>query len=119
MLGDLCLPLSLFCVGAFLFQHSLISCHWLKFLAALILRAFYGPFFAAVYSYALPLKPRLAKQCVIMAAQPTAVACFQLALAAGIGPGSASTLIFWTTLLTFPILICWVENLNGLNLFVE
>lgn len=38
MLGDLCLPLSLFCVGAFLSQHSFVSCHWLKFLAALIPR---------------------------------------------------------------------------------
>ena len=28
MLGDLCLPLSLYCVGAFLSQHSFISCHW-------------------------------------------------------------------------------------------
>lgn len=119
MLGDLCLPLSLYCVGAFLSQHSLISCHWLKFLAAFILRAFIGPFFATVFAYALPLKPRLARQCVIMATQPTAVACFQLALNAGVGPGSASTLIFWTTLLTVPILICWVEILDGLNLFVE
>lgn len=76
LLGDLCLPLSLFCVGAFLSQHSLISCYWLKFLAAFILRAFIGPFFAAVYSYALHLKPKLAKQCVIMTTQPTAVACF-------------------------------------------
>lgn len=119
LLGDLCLPMALFCVGAFLSEHSLISCHWLKFLVGLILRAFIGPCFAAIYAYALRLKPRLARQCVIMAAQPTAVASYQLSLAAGIGTGSASTLIFWTTLLTVPILIVWIEILNGLNLFVE
>ena len=118
-MGDLCLPLALFCVGAFLSEHSLISCHWLKFVVSLILRAFIGPCFAAIYSYALRLSPRLARQCVIMAAQPTAVASYQLSLAAGIGTGSASTLIFWTTLLTVPILIVWIEILNGLNLFVE
>lgn len=119
LLGDLCLPLALFCVGAFLSQHSLISCHWLKFVAGMILRAFIGPFFACVYAYALGLNNRLARQCVIMAAQPTAVASYQLSLAAGIGTGSASTLVFWTTLLTVPILIVWIEILNSLNLFVE
>lgn len=44
---------------------------------------------------------------------------FQLALATVIGTGSASTQIFWTTLLTLSILIVWTEILNGLNLFIQ
>ena len=119
ILGDLCLPISLFCVGAFLSEHSLISCHWLKFITALVIRIFIGPAFAAVYSYLLKLPARLARQCVIIASQPTAVACFQLALNAGVGPGAASTMIFWTTILTVPTLIVWTLIMDSLHLFEE
>ena len=119
MLGDMCLAYSLFCVGAFLSQHSFMSCHWLKFVTALVVRLFIGPIIAGIYSWALGLSPRLARQCIIIAAQPTAVACFTLTDSAGVGSGAASTMIFWSTALTVPALIVWFTVLNALHLFEE
>lgn len=119
LLGDTCLPLALFCIGAFLAEHSIISCPIPQFLLCMVLRIFIGPFFGCVFSYVLKLPPRLARQCVIMTAQPSAVSCYTLADAAHIGAGASSTMVFWSTLFTVPALIIWLTIMDKLHLFVE
>lgn len=119
LLGDTCLPLSLFCIGAFLAEHSLMSCSWMQFIICLLMRMFIGPFFGCLFSYFLKLPHKLARQCVIMATQPTAVACYTLADAANVGAGAASTMIFWSTALTVPTLIIWITIMDKLKLFIE
>jgi len=118
-MGDTALPLALFGVGVFLAQHSLMSCHWLQFALCAIGRFFVGSTFAAIFCYLLKLPPRLSRQCIIIGAQPTAVATYVLSSSAGIGQNVASTMIFWTTILTVPVIIAWFSILDGLGLFIE
>ena len=117
--GDLVFSLSLLCVGVFLAQHSLLSCHWAQFIFCLITRFFIGSIIAGLFCKALGMAPRLARQCIVIGAQPTAVASYVLSSGAHLGEGVASTLIFWTTILTVPAIIAWFSILDGLNIFVE
>ena len=117
--GDLVFSLSLLCVGVFLAQHSLMSCNWLQFIFCLITRFFIGSIIAGLFCKALGMGPRISRQCMVIGAQPTAVASYVLSSGAHLGEGVASTLIFWTTILTVPVIIVWFSILDGLNIFVE
>ena len=117
--GDLVFSLSLLCVGVFLAQHSLMSCNWVQFIFCLFVRFFVGATIAGLFCEILGTSARIARQCMIIGAQPTAVASFVLATGARIGEGCASTLIFWTTILTVPVIIIWFSLLDALNIFVE
>lgn len=117
--GDMIFALSLVCVGVFLAQHSLISCGWVQFIFCMFVRIFVGPFFALLWCMALKVPPRIARQCIIIGSQPTAVATYTVTSNAHIGEGVASTLIFWTTVLVVPTIIVWFSILDGLKLFVE
>lgn len=119
LLGDTVLPLSLFCIGAFLAEHSIVSCPFPQFIMCLLLRMFLGPFFGLIYSLVLKLPARLARQCVVLTCQPTAVAAYTLSIAAKVGTGASSTMIFWSTALTVPTLIIWITIMDKFNLFVE
>ena len=117
--GDIVLSLSLICVGNFLAQHSLISCHWLQFIFCIIVRFFVGPAIAGVFCYAIGMSPRLSRQCIIIGAQPTAVGSYMLTANSNLGQGVASTLICWTIILSVPAVIVWFSILDGLGIFVE
>ena len=117
--GDVVFSLSLLCVGVFLAQHSLMSCHWTQFICCVIVRFFVGPIIAGLFCAALGMGARQARQCIVIGAQPTAVASYVLTSGAHLGEGVASTLIFWTTILTVPVIIVWFSILDGLGIFVE
>lgn len=119
MMGDVVLPLSLFSVGIFLAQHSFIACHWLKFIVMLLIRHIISPLLAAVFAYLLHFNNKLARQCTLMTASPTAVACYLITSSSGIGTGAASTMIFWTTVLSVPFIIAWIAFLDKFNIFPE
>ena len=119
MMGDVVLPLSLFSVGIFLAQHSFIACHWLKFVVMLLIRHVISPLLAAVFAYLLHFNNKLARQCTLMTASPTAVACYLITSSSGIGTGAASTMIFWTTVLSVPFIIAWIAFLDKFNIFPE
>ena len=118
-MGDIVLALSLLCVGNFLAQHSLMSCSWWQFILCVLTRFFVGPTIAAVFCYALGLDARLSRQCIIIGAQPTAVGCYALTSTSHLGQDVASTCIFWTIVLTVPVVIIWFTILDGLGIFVE
>ena len=117
--GDIVFSLSLICVGVFLAQHSLMSCHWLQFIFCVFVRFFVGSIIAGLYCYAFGMSARISRQCMIIGAQPTAVASYVLSSGAHLGEGVASTLIFWTTVLTVPAIIVWFSILDGLGIYVE
>ena len=119
IMGDVVLPISLFSVGIFLAQHSFIACHWLKFIVMLLIRHVISPLFAGVFAFVLKFNARLSRQCCIMTASPTAVACYLITAQSGIGAGAASTMIFWTTVLSVPFIIGWIAVLDKLQIFVE
>ena len=110
---------SCLCVGAFLAEHSLISCHWLQFVACLIGRHIIMPSFSMLYCKLLKIQPRKAKQCVILMALPSAVASYILSSNCGVGDNVASTMIFWTNIIFLPAIIAWLEILEKLNIFPE
>ena len=118
-LADAVLALSLFCVGGFLSQHSLIACHWLHFLLCVLARHVAFPGFVALVAMAFKLSGRLTRQCVLMAANPSATACYMLAADANVGQGVSSTMIFWTTLFCVPIQVLWLYTFDSLNLFPD
>ncbi|EAY02796.1 Auxin Efflux Carrier family protein [Trichomonas vaginalis G3] len=117
--GDMVFALALVCVGVFLAQHSLISCGWLQFIFCIIVRCFIGPMFAGLWCKALGMSAHVARQCMIIGAQPTAVASYAITSGAHLGEGCASTMIFWTTVLCVPTLIVWFSILDGLKIYVE
>lgn len=119
LIGDCVLAFSLFCVGAFLSQHSLVSCHWSQFLFAMISKLVIIPFITTLLCLAFKLPPRLARQCIILTGQPTAAACFAVTDRAKLGTGVSSTMIFWSTFGFIPLLVLWIFVLDKLNLFVD
>lgn len=119
MLGDCVLSFSLFCVGAFLSQHSLVSCHWSQFLFAMIMKLIVDPFIMILLCLAFKMPPSLSRQCIILCGQPTATACFAVCDNAKLGTGVSSTMIFWSTFGFIPLLVLWIFILDKLNLFVE
>ena len=117
--ADSVLALSLFCVGGFLSQHSLIACHWLHFLICVFSRHIVFPGIVALLSMAFKLTGRLTRQCVLMACNPSATACYILAADAKLGQGVASTMIFWTTLVCVPLQVLWLFVFDSFNLFPD
>lgn len=118
-MGNSVLALCLYCVGGFLSQHSLIACNFINFIFCILARHVLMPTFVALYSYAFHLSGRLSRQCTIMSCLPTATASYIISTNNGIGQGLASTMIFWTTLLSVPFMLLWLFFFNSLNIFPE
>ncbi|OHT13052.1 Auxin Efflux Carrier family protein [Tritrichomonas foetus] len=119
LLGDCVLPFALFNVGAFLSQQSLFACHWLQFVFCAFLRLLVGPFFSLLFCLALKIPNKMARQCIVLTSQQTAVVCFTLTQNAKIGAGVSSTMILWSCVLMVPAIIFWLFILDKLNLFVD
>lgn len=119
LLGDIIVPLCFFSVGVFLAGKSLISRPWYQFLLCLITRIFIGPAFAGLFAYALGMSNRGIRQCIIIGSQPTAVSCFIMCQDANIGSETASTMVFWTSIMCVPVVILWFAILDGLNIAVD
>ena len=119
ILADCVLALSMICVGGFLASHSIISCKWWEFVICLVVRFFIFPFFTLLAALMFKLEASKARICVIMATLPTASAAYMMAQTVGIATGTASTMIFWSLILSVPVVILWFAILDGLNLFVE
>jgi predicted permease len=119
VLSETCLSMSCLCVGAFLAQHSLVACHWVQFVIGLTFRHIVCPALAGVFAKIINVGPTEARQCVIMAALPSAVASYLLSTNAGVGAGVASTMIFWTNVAFLPAIIGWFLVMDKLQLFVE
>jgi predicted permease len=118
-LSGACLPMSCLCIGAFLAEHSLISCHWTEFATSAFTRHIVYPMFAGLFASAFKLTPTEGRQTIIMGTLPSAVACYLLSTNAGIGAGVSSTMIFWSNILFLPATIVWFLVLDALKLFVE
>jgi predicted permease len=118
-MGDAVLGLSLFCVGGFLSQHSLVACGWLHFIGCMLLRHVAVPMLMALFSYVFHASGKLARQCILMACCPSATASYLLSDQAQTGPGVSSTMIFWTTVFVVPCQIAWIWALDALQLFPE
>jgi predicted permease len=118
-LGDAVLALSLFSVGGFLSQQSLIACGWPHFLTALGVRHFVMPFFVALLSAAFHISGKLTRQCILMSCCPSATASYLLTDRANVGTGVASTMIFWSTVFCVPCQLLWYFCLDKLGIFVE
>ena len=112
------LALCLLCVGGFLSQMSIIACPWGQFFFCIFIRHFMMSFMAVVFCKVLNVDHTLAKQCTILASLPTATASFLLAHTNETGPGCASTLIFFSTILCVPAMIAWMSVLDALKVFV-
>jgi len=119
LLANLVLFLSLFCVGCFLSEHSLMSCPWWQFLVCVIVRHILQPVVAGFYSWALNINHTTARQCIIMIALPSAVACYSLSMRTGVGTGCSSTMIFWSTVISIPALVIICSVLDSAKLFPE
>jgi predicted permease len=119
IMGNTVLPICLFSVGIFLSQHRFIACHWAKFLVMVVLRHIVSPILALFFGWVLRFDNRTIRQCGVMSAAPTAVACYLITEAAGIGSGAASTMIFWSTLLSVPAIVGWLALLDSFHLFME
>ena len=118
-LGDSVLAFCLFTVGGFLSEHSLMACGVLHFIVTMLLRMIAFPMVVGLYGYAFQVGPRLAKQCMIVACLPSATASFLLSNENNTGPGVASTMILWSTVVTVPAIIAWLYILEALHIFVE
>lgn len=119
LLGDAILSLSCLCVGGFLAEHSLLSCHWAKFLIAVIVRHILMPAIDIFWCKIFKLSNIESRQIIVMASLPTAVASYLLSANAGVGEGVASTMIFWTNVFFIPVVILWFMVLDKFNLFPE
>jgi predicted permease len=118
-LAGACLPMSCLCIGAFLAEHSLISCPWVQFVLCAVMRHIVYPLFAGLFAWVFKLTPTAGRQTIIMATLPSAVSSYLLSTNAGIGAGVSSTMIFWTNILFLPAIIVWFIVLDGLSIFVE
>ncbi|KAK8866943.1 intracellular auxin transport [Tritrichomonas musculus] len=118
-LGSEVLGICLICVGGFIAQNSIVACNWIKFLVCVFARHVIMPFFTLLFCMAFKMSNRLSRQCVLMSTLPTGTTSFIMSSISGIGPGVSSTMIFWTTLLCIPFLICWIEVLDKLKIFVD
>ena len=117
-MGDVVLPLSLFCVGGFLAQHSIIACHWLEFGGCMIVRHILSPLLVALFATAFKTSGELSRQCIVLTCLPSAIMTYLMAENAGVGAGIASTMIFWSTIAHVPMIIAWLAVLDKLKLFM-
>lgn len=118
-LSDVVLALSLFTVGGFLSQHSLIACSWLQFIFGIILRHLIYPLVMGFYCWVFGISGKLSRQCILMSCLPSATASYLLSDQINAGQGMATTMIFWTTILCVPFQILWYYCLNKFNVFPE
>jgi predicted permease len=118
-LSETTLPMSCLCIGGFLAEHSLISCHWAQFVLCAITRHIVYPVFVGIFAYGLKLDPTASRQSVILATLPSAVASYLLSSNAGVGTGVSSTMIFWTNILFLPAIILAFLLMDALGLFIE
>lgn len=119
LMGQEVLPLSLFCVGGFLAQNSIIACNWIKFILCIIVRHLVMPAIAMFYCWLIHTSNKLTRQCIIMTIIPTGTTSFMLSSKFNMGPGISSTMIFWSTVLNVPFTLLWFAILDNLNLFPE
>lgn len=117
-MGDVVLPLCLFCVGGFLAQHSIIACHWLEFIGCMIVRHILSPLLVALFAAAFKCSGELTRQCIVLTCLPSAIMSYLMAENSGVGAGIASTLIFWSTIAHVPMIIAWLAVLDKLELFM-
>ncbi|OHT02009.1 Auxin Efflux Carrier family protein [Tritrichomonas foetus] len=118
-LGDEVLGICLICVGGFIAQHSIIACHWLKFILCILARHIISPMVTMFFCWVFKMENKLSRQCIVMTILPTGTTSFLMSNLNGIGPGVSSTMIFWSTVLCVPFLIVWILVLDKLNIFVE
>lgn len=118
-LGSEVLGICLICVGGFIAQNSIVACNWIKFIICIFARHVLMPFLTLLFCLAFKLSNRLSRQCVLMSTLPTGTTSFIMSSITGIGPGVSSTMIFWTTLLCIPFIICWIEVLDRLHVFTD
>lgn len=119
LLSQTVLAGSCLCVGSFLAEHSLISCHWLQFVCCMVGRHIIMPAFSILFCKLFKVRGRVAHQCVILLSLPSAVASYILTSNCGVGENVASTMIFWTNIAFLPAIIAWMEILNRFNIFPE
>lgn len=113
------LAMSCLCVGSFLAEHSLLSCHWLQFVVGVVARHILCPIFAGLYAKAFGVNGIVGRQCIILATLPSAVGSYLLSSNAGVGTEVSSTLIFWTNIIFVPAIVIWFKVLDALNIFPE
>ncbi|OHT12658.1 Auxin Efflux Carrier family protein [Tritrichomonas foetus] len=118
-LGDSVLALAMFTVGGFLSRHSVIACNFLHLVVTLCIRHITFPIVAGLLCYAFRLDPRLSRQIMILTCLPTATAAFLMNEENKTGPGVASSMILWSTILVIPFIIIWLLVLDKLGIFVE
>lgn len=116
-LADSVLALCMFSVGGFLCEHSIIACNFLHLLVTLILRHIVFPIIAALFCFLFKTKNQLARQITIMATTPSSSASFLLSSLNQTGPGVASSMILWSTILYIPFIILWLYVLDSLHIF--
>lgn len=118
-LGDAVLALCMFTVGAFLSQHNIIACNFVHLVVTLLIRHIVFPFVMAIYCFAFNLSHRLSRQIMVIATLPSATASFLFSEVNNTGPGVASSMILWSTLLCIPFIILWLFLLDKLHIFME
>lgn len=116
-LADSVLALCMFAVGGFLSEHSIIACNFVHLLVTLFARHVLFPIIAAVFCFLFRINHRLARQITIMATTPSSSASFLLSSLNQTGPGVASSMILWSTVLYIPFIILWLFVLDSLHIF--
>ena len=116
-LADAVLALCMFSVGGFLCEHSIIACNFVHLVVTLVVRHVVFPTIAAVFCFAFKIKNRLARQITVMATTPSSSASFLLSSLNMTGPGVASSMILWSTILYIPFIILWLYVFDSLHIF--
>ena len=116
-LGDSVLPLAMFTVGGFLSRHSIIACNFFHLLVCILIRHIIFPACTGVWCSILGLAPKVSRQVLIMTCLPTATASYLLSEVYKTGPGCASSMILWSTVLCIPAIIVWLIVLDKLHIF--
>lgn len=117
--GNVVLPMALFCIGVFLSNNPLMPNNWFEFLGCFFIRLFVSPGWAMLWCWALKVPGKLARQCIVLASQPTAVTAYLLAESAGLGQHLASTMVFWTTIFCIPVIILWMWVFDTTKIFTD
>jgi len=118
-LGDCVVVYALVCIGRFLHEKSLVSCHWFHLLICLLIRFFVCPGFSLLWCKVLNVDNRTSRQCIVLSMLPAANAGFILASSVGIGANVASAMVFWTLIFIVPVLMIWFYVFDHLSLFPD
>ena len=84
----------------------------------MLVRHIVCPLITALLAAAFRTSGELVRQCIVLTALPSGVMTYLMSENSGIGPGVASTMIFWTTIAHVPMIILWTVVLDKLNLFM-